>query len=138
MSEKRKIRVLIADDESHTRVLVRQLFISMGADVVAEASDGAEAVEAFEQSKPDIVLLDLNMPRMDGIRALKRIREISPGAFVVMLTSLSSMEVANECIKQGASGYIRKDASTAQIKRTILESWKDYLDAAKKQDGEKG
>jgi len=137
VSEKRKIRVLLVDDDSHDRILVRQLFISMGADVVAEASDGAEAVEAFEQTKPDIVLLDVNMPRMDGVHALKRIREMAPGAFVVMLASLSSMEIVDECIKQGAAGYIRKDASTAQIKRTILESWKEYLGATKKQDGEK-
>ncbi|MDH5476915.1 MAG: response regulator transcription factor [Nitrospinota bacterium] len=138
MSSTRKIRVLIADDESHIRILVRQLFIAMGADVVAEASDGAEAVEAYEKEKPDITLLDVSMPRMDGVRALKRIIGMAPGAFVVMLTSLTAMEVVNECMKSGASGYIRKDATTAQIKKTILDSWKDYLAAAKKQEEERG
>ncbi|MDH4182822.1 MAG: response regulator transcription factor [Nitrospinota bacterium] len=131
MTERKKISVLLADDETHIRVLIRQLFISMGAEVVAEAANGEDALAAFMEKKPDITLLDINMPRMNGKDALKKIKEQSPGAFVIMLTSLAAMDVVKECLDLGAANYIRKDTPTAEIKKFILESWKDYLASRK-------
>jgi len=131
MTERKKISVLLADDETHIRVLIRQLFISMGAEVVAEAANGEDALAAFIEKKPDITLLDINMPRMNGKDALQKIKEHSPGAFVIMLTSLSAMDVVKQCLDLGAANYIRKDTPTAEIKKFILESWKAYLDTRK-------
>ncbi|HTL27045.1 MAG TPA: response regulator, partial [Burkholderiales bacterium] len=74
MSEKRKVRVLLADDESHVRLFVKTVVSSMGCQVVGEATNGKEALELFDQTSPDLVLLDINMPVMDGIAALKALR----------------------------------------------------------------
>ena len=65
--EKRKARVLIADDEPHIRSLISLIVTSLGAEVVAEASDGEQALSMYKQFSPDMVLLDINMPKMDGI-----------------------------------------------------------------------
>jgi len=93
MSEKLGIRVLLADDEAHVRLFVKAVVTSLGCEVVGEASDGKQAVELFEKTSPDLVLLDINMPVMDGLAALKALRARSETVAIVMLTSLASAEV---------------------------------------------
>ena len=97
--EKRKVHVLIADDEPHIRSLINLIVSSMGADVVAEAGDGEQALSLYKQFMPDMVLLDINMPKLDGISVLKKIMEINGRALVVMLTSLNTVDVVKECIE---------------------------------------
>src|SRR6185436_9347072 len=90
MSDEGKVRVLLADDEAHVRLLVRTIVTSIGYEVIAEAADGRRAVELFDTTSPDLVLLDINMPVMDGLAALKLLREKSGTVAIVMLTSLAS------------------------------------------------
>ena len=129
--EKRKARVLIADDEPHIRSLIRLIVTSLGAEVVAEAADGEQALSMYKQFSPDMVLLDINMPKMDGISVLKQIMAINNRTLVVMLTSLNALEVVKECIDNGAWNYILKNTTAEELHKAISETWGDYMEAIK-------
>lgn len=125
--EKRKARVLIADDEPHIRSLISLIITSLGADVVAEATDGEQALSLYKQFSPDMVLLDINMPKMDGITVLKQIMAINNRTLVVMLTSLNALEVVKECIDNGAWNYILKNTTAEELHKAISETWGEYM-----------
>jgi len=129
--EKRKARVLIADDEPHIRSLISLIVTSLGAEVVAEASDGEQALSMYKQFSPDMVLLDINMPKMDGISVLKQIMAINNRTLVVMLTSLNALEVVKECIDNGAWNYILKNTTAEELHKAISETWGEYMEAIK-------
>jgi two-component system chemotaxis response regulator CheY len=122
----RKIRVLIADDEAHIRELLKLIVASLGAEVVGEAQDGVQALSKFAESKPDLVLLDINMPRLAGNHVLKKIREFSPQTLVVMLTAQDSIEAVQECLDLGARNYVLKSNTPERIVELVKESWSDY------------
>lgn len=125
--EKRKARVLIADDESHIRSLINLIITSLGAEVVAEAADGEQALSMYKQFSPDMVLLDINMPKLDGINVLKQIMAINNKTLVVMLTSLNALEVVKECIDNGAYNYILKNTTAEELNKAIGETWGAYM-----------
>ena len=102
-------RFLIVDDSKTYRAIMRELVVSMGHEVVGEAVDGVEAVEKHKELHPDVTLLDIEMPRMVGIDALKAIMADDPEAAIIMLTSVDDMGVVDDCIMSGARDYIRKD-----------------------------
>ena len=108
-------RILIVDDHPLTRDALAALLSQQGFDVVGEASDGAEAVTAVRSLQPDLVLLDLTMPGMDGLTALPRIREEAPACEVVVLTASDAEENLLGAIRAGASGYLLKTESPEQI-----------------------
>jgi two-component system chemotaxis response regulator CheY len=134
VSEKRKVRVLLADDESHVRLFVKTVVSSMGCQVVGEATNGKEALELFDQTSPDLVLLDINMPVMDGIAALKALRVKSDKVAIVMLTSLASADIVEQCLEAGANYHLRKDLPLNELKQEIRDTWlahmQDLRDAA--------
>jgi two-component system chemotaxis response regulator CheY len=123
MTQKRKPRVLIADDELHIRTMVKAVMKTMNAEVVGEAVNGQEAVTLFENVQPDLTLLDINMPVKTGEEALKEIIKKNPNAFVIMLTSLSDLKTVEKCLELGASNFIRKDTPISEIKKIIKETW---------------
>lgn len=124
----RKIRLLITDDEEHVRQLLRVVCNSIsGVEVVDEASDGEQLIAKFKQLLPDVVLLDINMPKVTGVEALKKIKEIDPETVVVMLTSLNSIDVVRECIEAGAKSYILKSNSPDKIRDAIKQICFDKL-----------
>lgn len=127
MSETRRVRVLLADDEAHVRMLVRTVVASIGYEVVGEAADGRRAVELFDTTSPDLVLLDINMPLMDGLAALKALRAKSDTVAIVMLTSLASADVVEQCLEAGATYHLRKDLPVAELKEEIRETWLAHL-----------
>lgn len=126
-SEKRKVRVLIVDDERHIRSLIRLIVAGLGADVVGEAGDGVQALELYKQLSPDITMLDINMPKLDGITVLKQIVALNPKALVIMMTSLNAIDVVKECIDNGARNYILKNMPADELSTTIGETWGEYL-----------
>ena len=128
MSESRKVRVLLVDDEAHVRLFVRTIVTSLGFEVVAEAGDGRQALELFEQHAPDLVLLDINMPVMDGVAALKAMRQKSDDAAIVMLTSISSPEAVEECLDLGADYHLRKDLPVSELRQEILDTWRAHAE----------
>lgn len=123
----RKITVLIADDESHIRILLRKVMESMGCQIVGEAANGSEAVELFRKTQPMLTLLDINMPVMTGKEALSLIIREFPSAIVIMLSSLSAMDIVKDCLELGATNYIRKDTPIAELKLHIKETWNDII-----------
>jgi len=127
--EKRKVRVLVADDEEHIRSLISMIVTSLGAEVVAEAADGAQALSLYKQHQPDMVMLDINMPKLDGIAVLKQIMAINPKTLAVMLTSLNAIDVVKECIDNGAWNYLLKNTTAEELHKEISSTWTDYMSA---------
>jgi CheY-like chemotaxis protein len=127
VSEKRKVRVLLVDDESHVRLFVKTVMHSMGCEVVAQAANGKEALEQFDKFAPDLVMLDVNMPVMDGIAALKELRKKSDKVAIVMLTSLASAEVVEQCLEAGANYHLRKDLPVDELKQEIRDTWLAHM-----------
>jgi DNA-binding NarL/FixJ family response regulator len=116
----RVIRVLVADDHRLIREALR-LALAAEADleVVAEAADGSEVLPRVEQSRPDLVLLDVRMPGMDGIETLVRLRERYPALKVVMLSAVDEPEVADEALACGAAAYLGKRVDPLTVASTL-------------------
>jgi DNA-binding NarL/FixJ family response regulator len=109
------IRLLLADDHRMLREGLRRSMTEEGFDVVGEASDGYEAVKLAEELIPDVILMDVSMPEMDGVEAARRVHEAQPAVRVVMLTMHADADVVANAIRAGASGYLVKDCSTEEI-----------------------
>jgi DNA-binding NarL/FixJ family response regulator len=114
--DRQAIRVLLADDHAVVRVGVSQV-LANAADivVVGEAANGEEAVRLAEERAPDVILMDLSMPVLDGIEATRRVRQTSDAAQVVVLTSFSDRDRILSALDAGAVGYLLKDAEPAEL-----------------------
>lgn len=108
MNEASSKTVLIVDDAKFVRAKLRGILEQGGFTVVGEAEDGEQAVEVFKQTKPTITTLDITMPKMDGLSALKEIRSIEPTAKVVMISALGQKEKVKDCIQAGALDFVLK------------------------------
>lgn len=114
------IRLVIADDHSVVRAGLEQLVATFeGIELVGSAADGAAAVELCVQTHPDVVLMDLEMPRLDGIEATRRLAETLPDTHVVILTSFSDRERILRALDAGAVGYVLKDAGPEELGQGI-------------------
>lgn len=102
-------KILIVDDEAHVRKFVGLIVRGLGEPVVVEASDGKEALARYAAETPDLVLLDVNMPVLDGVHTLAALLKQDAKAKIVMLTSLANRQTIEKCLNGGAAGYIRKD-----------------------------
>ena len=115
-----KIRVLIADDHPVVRQGLRTfLELQDDIEIVAEATDGGDAVAKVRELKPDVVLMDLVMPQLDGIEAIRQVREVSPTSKVIVLTSFDDREKVYLSVKAGAAGYLLKDADPQELAEAI-------------------
>ena len=115
-------KVLLVDDEAHVRKFVGLIVRSLGEPQLFEAPNGREAVEIYQREKPDLVLLDVNMPILDGLGTLREIKRIDPEAVVIMLTSLANRQTVEEALDLGASSYIRKDTPRDEITKSLSET----------------
>jgi two-component system, chemotaxis family, chemotaxis protein CheY len=113
------VRVLIADDDEYVRILMRRVIKSLHYESVGEAADGLAALEMYRKTKPDILLLDIDMPKKNGIEILRTIKEDDRNTSVIMLTSHAETERVQTCIELGAESYLRKDTPMAKIKSAI-------------------
>ncbi|PCI41049.1 MAG: two-component system response regulator [Rhodospirillaceae bacterium] len=114
-------RVIIIDDDGAVRNLISALLVACDCEVVGQAATGKLGVDLYKEQKPDLVLLDVQMPEMDGLQALKKILNVNNDAMVVLLTGLDNTLVAENAYLSGAKGYIRKDLELAELKNRILE-----------------
>lgn len=124
----RRPRVIVADDEGHCRVLIKAVLTSMNCEVVGEARTGDEAIELYGKHKPNLMLLDVNMPLKNGDEVLEELFSSFPDAFVIVLTSVTDMESIEKCLSLGAANYIRKDTPISEIKVIIKDTWKTFQD----------
>lgn len=116
-----KASVLVADDHELVREgICKLLELYEGVEVIGEASDGLETVSRVRELFPDLVLLDLNMPRMSGIKAARKIKEISPEIKILILTIHDEEEYIYEVSRAGAEGFIQKDIKPKDLKEAIF------------------
>ena len=112
-------RVMIADDSKAIRILLKDMILNGKHELVAEAADGAEAVEKFVDLKPDVLLLDLVLPDKDGLTVLKEIKETNPNAKIIMITVLDNKQMIQDCISAGAQAYITKPFTADDVLKSI-------------------
>lgn len=116
-------RILIVDDAAFMRMMIRDILTKNGYEVVGEAQDGAQAVERFKELKPDLVTMDITMPEMDGIAALKEIKKIDGNAKVIMCSAMGQQAMVIDAIQAGAKDFIVKpfqaDRVIEAIKKTL-------------------
>ncbi|QNT92548.1 response regulator transcription factor [Streptomyces griseofuscus] len=118
--EKKPARVVVADDQTVVREgIVMLLGLLPGVEVIGAAGDGEEAVRLVGELAPDVVLMDLRMPRCDGVEATRRIRDQYPGTQVVVLTTYADDESLFPALRAGARGYLTKDAGGEEIVRAV-------------------
>jgi DNA-binding NarL/FixJ family response regulator len=119
--ERAPVRVLLADDQRLVREsLVTLLGLLDGIELVASAADGEEALALAERLRPEVVLMDLRMPRLDGIEATRALRERQPDVRVIALTTFADDESVLGALRAGARGYLTKDAGSEDIRAAIL------------------
>jgi NarL family two-component system response regulator LiaR len=120
MREPGSIRVLIVDDHAMVRTgLATFLEVSDGLDLVGQATNGQEAVELCEQFQPDVILMDLVMPEMDGVTATRIIRERFPQVQVIALTSFQEKELVQDALQAGAISYLLKNVSMDELTEAV-------------------
>ncbi len=109
-------KILIVDDASFMRTLLKDIIKSNGlASEIFEAADGIEGVKAYQKIKPDLVTMDVTMPKADGIQALRAILKINPSAKVVMITSVEEKHIVQDAIKLGARDYVVKPFDRSSV-----------------------
>lgn len=117
---------LLIDDEAYFRRFVGQVLKRASIDRIIEAGNGHEGVALFRAHAPDLVVLDISMPQMDGVRTLAALRELSATTPIVMLTSLSEEGVVEECVGHGATYFIRKDVPAQELAEAVAELLRDF------------
>lgn len=111
--------VLIVDDTLFMRASIRQMLEANGHSVAGEASNGVEAIERYAVVKPDVILMDITMPDMDGIEALRRIKEIDPNAKVIMCTAMGQQAMVARAVELGAQQFIVKPFQPERLMAAI-------------------
>ncbi len=121
MNAEIKPRVIVIDDELEVRTWLKGLLTTLGCEIAGEAENGREGVELFKKERPDLVLLDLNMPVMTGVEALDFILGEDPDAYVIMLTSVTDEKVIQDRMIKGAQYYLPKHNPPDEIKAVLQE-----------------
>ena len=112
----RGCRILIVDDASFMRTVLKDIVRANGlASQIIEAADGVEGVRNYQKYKPDLVTMDINMPKADGIQALRAILKLDPGAKVVMVSSVEQKEIVQDAIRIGARDYVVKPFDRSSV-----------------------
>lgn len=112
-------RILIVDDAAFMRMMIRDILTKNGFEVVGEAQDGAQAVEKFKELHPDLITMDITMPEMDGIAALKEIKKMDPNAKVIMCSAMGQQAMVIDAIQAGAKDFIVKPFQSDRVIEAI-------------------
>lgn len=115
-------RVLVVDDSPFMRMIVKNVLVPQGFEIVGEAADGRQAVDQYAALKPDLVTMDLVMPNLDGLGALKEIKGKDPAARVLMVTSAGQHSMVTEAMRQGAAGYVVKPFQADQMMTAVKQA----------------
>ncbi|MFR1832465.1 MAG: response regulator [Lachnospiraceae bacterium] len=112
-------KIMLVDDAAFMRMMLKKALTQSGYTDFIEAQDGAEAVRKYEEEKPDLVVMDITMPNMDGLQALKKIKEGDPNANVVMCTAMGQESMVIDAIKSGAKDFVVKPFNEERIAQTV-------------------
>ena len=112
-------KVMICDDAAFMRMMIKDILTKNGYEIAAEAENGAIAVETYPEAKPDLVLMDITMPDMDGIQALKKIKEIDANANVIMCSAMGQQAMVIEAIQSGAKDFIVKPFQAERVLEAV-------------------
>lgn len=122
------LRVMIVDDSMIIRRNIANMVSALGHKVVGEAKDGLEAISIFARLKPDVVTMDIAMPEMDGIAALRELKKIDKNIKVIMITSQGQEHMVLDSIKNGASGYLLKPIEMSKFQSLLRKIFPDLID----------
>ena len=114
--------IMICDDAAFMRMMIKDILTKNGYNVAAEAENGAKAVEKYLEVKPDLVMMDITMPEMDGIQALKKIKELDPGATVIMCSAMGQQAMVIESIQSGAKDFIVKPFQADRVIEAVKKA----------------
>ncbi len=115
-------RILIVDDAAFMRMMIKDILSKNGYDVVGEAENGAVAIEKYNELKPDLVTMDITMPEMDGIEALKKIKQGDPSARIVMCSAMGQQAMVVEAIQAGAKDFIVKPFQADRVLEAVSKA----------------
>ena len=121
MRPDQELRAVVADDDSTTRHALRLLLRESGCGTVWEAFDGEKAVELCAQHKPDLAFIDINMPKLDGHEAVRRIRHASPSVGMIMITSLPTVDNVQRALQAGVAGFVVKPFNAEKVAQAIAQ-----------------
>lgn len=111
--------ILVCDDAAFMRMMIKDILTKNGYNVAGEAENGQKAVEKYNETKPDLVLMDITMPEMDGIQALKKIKEMDAGACVIMCSAMGQQAMVIEAIQSGAKDFIVKPFQAERVLEAV-------------------
>lgn len=111
--------ILICDDAAFMRMMIKDILTKNGYNIAGEAENGAKAVEKYNETKPDLVLMDITMPEMDGIQALKKIKEADPNACIIMCSAMGQQAMVIEAIQSGAKDFIVKPFQADRVLEAV-------------------
>ena len=112
-------KILIVDDAAFMRMMIKDILTKNGYEIAAEAENGQKAVEKYGEVKPDLVLMDITMPEMDGIQSLKKIKQIDPAANVIMCSAMGQQAMVIEAIQSGAKDFIVKPFQAERVLEAV-------------------
>lgn len=115
-------RILVVDDAAFMRMMIKDILSKNGFEVVGEAENGQVAVEKYKELKPDLVTMDITMPELDGIGAVKEIKKINPAAVVVMCSAMGQQSMVIEAIQAGARDFIVKPFQADRVVEAIKKA----------------
>ena len=111
--------VLICDDAAFMRMMIKDILSKNGYNIAGEAENGLKAIEKYNELKPDLVLMDITMPEMDGIEALKKIKEADPNASIIMCSAMGQQAMVIEAIQSGAKDFIVKPFQPERVLEAV-------------------
>lgn len=112
-------RILVVDDAAFMRMMIKDILTKNGYEVAGEAENGLKAVQLYKELKPDLVTMDITMPEMDGIAAVKEIKKIDPGAKIIMCSAMGQQMMVMEAIQAGARDFIVKPFQQERVLQAI-------------------
>lgn len=117
-------RILLADDLAFMRMVQKEILKEKGYDIIGEASDGLEAVEKYQRQVPDVIILDITMPNMNGLEAMRKIFEFDPSARIIICSALGQQQLIVEAIKAGVKDFIVKPFKPERILSSLEKALK--------------
>ena len=116
------IKVMVVDDAAFMRMMIKDILTKNGYDVVGEAENGLKALEKYQELKPDLTTMDITMPEMDGISAVKEIKKIDPGATIIMCSAMGQQAMVIEAIQSGARDFIVKPFQPDRVLEAVRKA----------------